>query len=425
MQININNKYFLYILPLAIVGLIFYYLSDIVAYVVLAWALSMIGAPIVRFFKRFMGKNAAALLTLGVFMIFFMILMWIFIPPLINQARNLANTDYTSVINSLEEPVKDWKNWLIEKRLLPDNTQMPLKEEKAEKEDHYIFSHKILLDSLSRQGDSVVSNQNVALLIKIDASDLLKNKEEAIDGEEKNEDFFENLKSNMSDFLSPKLIQSVFSSIVSAFGNILVAFMSVFFICFFFLREQGLFDNIIAGIVPLDFEGQTREAVSITSELLIRYFIGILLQTTIITVFVSVFLTILGVKNALLIGFFAGFMNIIPYLGPIFGASFGLLITISSNLNEPFYSVLFPIIIKVMIVFAIIQLIDNIILQPNIFSKSVKAHPLEIFIVVLIAGKLGGILGMVLAIPVYTVLRVVGKVFLKEFKVIQNLTKNM
>ena len=151
--------------------------------------------------------------------------------------------------------------------------------------------------------------------------------------------------------------------------------------------------------MPLDFEGQTREAVSITSELLIRYFIGILLQTTIITVFVSVFLTILGVKNALLIGFFAGFMNIIPYLGPIFGASFGLLITISSNLNEPFYSVLFPIIIKVMIVFAIIQLIDNIILQPNIFSKSVKAHPLEIFIVVLIAGKLGGILGMVLAIP--------------------------
>ncbi|MBK6564504.1 MAG: AI-2E family transporter [Saprospiraceae bacterium] len=161
-----------------------------------------------------------------------------------------------------------------------------------------------MLDSLSRQGDSVVSNQNVALLIKIDASDLLKNKEEAIEGEEKNEDFFENLKSNMSDFLSPKLIQSVFSSIVSAFGNILVAFMSVFFICFFFLREQGLFDNIIAGIVPLDFEGQTREAVSITSELLIRYFIGILLQTTIITVFVSVFLTILGVKKCLTHWFF-------------------------------------------------------------------------------------------------------------------------
>lgn len=143
---------------------------------------------------------------------------------------------------------------------------------------------------------------------------------------------------------------------------------------FLFLREQGLFDNIIAGIVPLDFEGQTREAVSITSELLIRYFIGILLQTTIITVFVSVFLTILGVKNALLIGF----CRIYEYhtlSWTYFGASFGLLITISSNLNEPFYSVLFPIIIKVMIVFAIIQLIDNIILQPNIFSKSVKAHP--------------------------------------------------
>jgi predicted PurR-regulated permease PerM len=425
MHININNKYFLYILPITIVGLIFYYLSDIVAYVVLAWALSMIGAPIVRFFKRYMGKNAAALLTLGVFMIFFMVLLWIFIPPLISQARNLANTDYTNVINSLEEPVKDWKNWLIEKRLLPDTSEIPLKEQKIPEEDQYVFSHKILLDSLLTKGDSVVSNQNVALLIKIDAGDILENEKEAVNSKEKNEDFFENLKNNMSDFLSPKLIQSVFSSFVNAFGNILVAFMSVFFICFFFLREQGLFDSIFAGIVPTDYEGQTREVVSITSNLLIRYFIGVLLQTMIITVFVSTCLAILGVKNALLIGFFAGFMNIIPYLGPIFGASFGLLITISSNLNEPFYSVLFPIIIKVMIVFAIIQLIDNIILQPKIFSKSVKAHPLEIFIVVLIAGKLGGILGMVLAIPVYTVFRVVGKVFLNEFKVIQSLTKNL
>lgn len=150
--------------------------------------------------------------------------------------------------------------------------------------------------------------------------------------------------------------------------------MSVFLFVSFSARA-GIIWQYYCRHCAFRFWRTDQEAVSITSELLIRYFIGILLQTTIITVFVSVFLTILGVKNALLIGFFAGFMNIIPYLGPIFGASFGLLITISSNLNEPFYSVLFPIIIKVMIVFAIIQLIDNIILQPNIFSKSVKAHP--------------------------------------------------
>ncbi|MBK8370780.1 MAG: AI-2E family transporter [Saprospiraceae bacterium] len=94
---------------------------------------------------------------------------------------------------------------------------------------------------------------------------------------------------------------------------------------FLFLREQELFDNIIAGIVPLDFGRTDREMVSITSELVIRYFIGILLQTTIITVFVSVFLTILSVKMPYSL-VFAGFMNIIPYLGPILVLPLGYLL---------------------------------------------------------------------------------------------------
>lgn len=424
MRIEFNNKYFLYIVPILIIGSVFYFLTDIVSYVILAWALSMIGAPIVRFFKRFMGKNAAALLTIGMFLLFFFIVLWLFIPPLINQARTLANTDYTGVLNALEEPVRDWKNWLVERRLLPDSSAVSNTSNTTEAEEPYVFTHNIVLDSVPVGQDSG-SVKNIALLVKIDASDLWKQPGNNGEDVEKSEDFFENLKRNTSDFLSPKLIQSVFSSIVGAFGNILVAFLSIFFISFFFLREQGLFDNIIAGMVPTGYEEQTKEAVSITSELLIRYFVGILTQTTIITVFVSTALSILGVKNAILIGFFAGLMNIIPYLGPVLGTSFGLLITISSNLNEPFYAVLLPIIIKVLIVFAIIQLIDNIILQPNIFSKSVKAHPLEIFILIMVAAKVGGILGMVLAIPLYTVFRVVGKVFLNEFKVIQNLTKNM
>lgn len=424
MRIEFNNKYFLYLVPILIIGSVFYFLTDIVSYVILAWALSMIGAPIVRFFKRFMGKNAAALLTIGMFLLFFFIVLWLFIPPLINQARTLANTDYTGVLNALEEPVRDWKNWLVERRLLPDSSAVSNTSNTTEAEEPYVFTHNIVLDSVPVGQDSG-SVKNIALLVKIDASDLWKQPGNNGEDVEKSEDFFENLKRNTSDFLSPKLIQSVFSSIVGAFGNILVAFLSIFFISFFFLREQGLFDNIIAGMVPTGYEEQTKEAVSITSDLLIRYFVGILTQTTIITLFVSIALSILGVKNAILIGFFAGLMNIIPYLGPVLGTSFGLLITISSNLNEPFYAVLLPIIIKVLIVFAIIQLIDNIILQPNIFSKSVKAHPLEIFILIMVAAKVGGILGMVLAIPLYTVFRVVGKVFLNEFKVIQNLTKNM
>ena len=103
----------------------------------------------------------------------------------------------------------------------------------------------------------------------------------------------------------------------------------------------------------------------------------------------------------------------------------GVMITLSSHMELSFYDEMIPLIIKVLFVFMITRLIDDIILQPNIFSKSVKAHPLEIFIIVLVGAKIGGILGMVLAIPFYTAFRVIGKVFLSEFRVIQQLTKNM
>ncbi|MBP7644990.1 MAG: AI-2E family transporter, partial [Saprospiraceae bacterium] len=212
---------------------------------------------------------------------------------------------------------------------------------------------------------------------------------------------------------------------VSAFGNMVVGIMSVMFIAFFFLKEQGLFYEMIKTAVPVEYEERTTHAIDESSKLLIRYFIGIFIQITIVTIVSTILLSALGIQNALLIAFFAAIMNVIPYMGPIIGASFGAIITISSNLNVSFYNELFPQLIKVFIVFGIVQLIDNFILQPNIFSKSVKAHPLEIFLIVLIGAKLGGILGMVLAIPLYTVMRVIGKVFLSEFKVIQRLTKNI
>ena len=115
-------------------------------------------------------------------------------------------------------------------------------------------------------------------------------------------------------------------------------------------------------------------------------------------------------------------MNVIPFIGPILGALIGVLITISSNVDLPFYDETMPLIFKVLAAFATMQLIDNFLLQPNIFSKSVKAHPLEIFVIILMFGKVWGVLGMVLAIPAYTVLRVLAKVFLSEYKLVQKLT---
>jgi predicted PurR-regulated permease PerM len=393
----------------------------------------MIGAPVVVFLRKYLGKNLAAVITLSGFILLLVVLMWIFIPPISKQARQLAGIDYSQLIKNLEEPIGDWEKWMENKGLIDLNTDVSNNNLKKPK-DKFIYTELVNIDSLlsnKYREDSLSRNENITLLIKIDGSNF-NGENDAAQDETARVTFFEQAKSNLYDFLDPSLIPKFFTSIVGTLGNFIIGLMSVFFIAFFFLQEQGLFNTMISGIVPDKHEHKVIQAINESSTMLIRYFIGVLGQITIITIFVTIALSIVGVKNALLIGFFAALMNIIPYIGPIIGAVFAAVITISSNLGIPFYPVegmndptMLPLLIKVFVVFGIMQILDNFILQPNIFSKSVKAHPLEIFLIVLIGANLGGILGMVLAIPAYTVVRVIAKVFLSEFKVVQRLTNGL
>jgi predicted PurR-regulated permease PerM len=430
---NFDLRYFLAIIPLIIVAWLLYFFSDIVTYVLIGWVISMIGAPVVVFLRRFLGKNLAAGITLAAFILLLVVLMWIFIPPISKQARQLAGIDYSQLIMNLEEPIGDWEKWLQDKGLIhitPEEKNNALNRPNQE----FVHTELVDIDSLLSEkysSDSLIRNENITLLIKIDGSSFTD--DNFVAGKEnKRITFFEQAKNNLYSFLNPSLIPKFFTSVVGTLGSFVVGLMSVFFIAFFFLREQGLFNTMVAGVVPDKHELKVILAIKESSTLLIRYFIGVLGQVTIITIFVTIALSVLGVKNALLIGFFAALMNIIPYIGPIIGAVFAAVITISSNIGMPFYPVeglnqptLLPLLIKVFVVFGIMQLLDNFVLQPNIFSKSVKAHPLEIFLIVLIGANIGGILGMVLAIPAYTVVRVVAKVFLSEFKVVQSLTKGL
>jgi predicted PurR-regulated permease PerM len=115
----------------------------------------------------------------------------------------------------------------------------------------------------------------------------------------------------------------------------------------------------------------------------------------------------------------------VPYIGPLIASFVAALLTMLSNLGGDFQSQMLPMTIYVMIGFWIVQLIDNNVSSPIIFSKSVSSHPLEIFLVVLIAGFLFGIMGMIVAIPVYTILKVFGKEFFPENTIIKLLTKNI
>ncbi len=156
-----------------------------------------------------------------------------------------------------------------------------------------------------------------------------------------------------------------------------------------------------------------------------RYFIGVVLELIGVMTIITLGLLIFGIENAILIGFFGGIMNIIPYVGPIIGSCIGIMLGITGILVQGTFDELLPAFLKLSGVFLVANFIDNNILVPMIYSNSVKAHPLEIFFVIIMGGSLAGILGMLLAIPVYTILRVIAKEFFQKFRIVKKLTEQI
>jgi len=160
-------------------------------------------------------------------------------------------------------------------------------------------------------------------------------------------------------------------------------------------------------------------------DLLSRYFVGLIFQILILFVIYTIVLLIFGINNAIVIAFLCALLNLIPYVGPLVSAVLMITLTMTSNLGESFSDVILPKTIYVMIGFIIAQLVDNFFSQPIIFSKSVKSHPLEIFLVIIISGILFGVVGMIVAVPSYTAIKVILKEFLSDSKIVKKLTKDL
>lgn len=220
-------------------------------------------------------------------------------------------------------------------------------------------------------------------------------------------------------------VGSLIGNIISAAGNILIGLFSILFIAFFFLKDENMFEEGLLLFIPLKHHNPTRKVVVESKNLLIRYYIGVLLEVLGVMSLIALGLWIFGVENALLIGFFGGLMNIIPYLGPVIGSAIGIVLGITSTLAIGSYNELLPVILKLAGVFIIVNFIDNNILVPVIYSKSVKSHPLEIFLIIIIGGGIAGLVGMLLAVPVYTLLRVIAKEFFQQFRVVKKLTETI
>jgi predicted PurR-regulated permease PerM len=228
-------------------------------------------------------------------------------------------------------------------------------------------------------------------------------------------------------FSSLKSIPNVLNSIVGTVGSLSVGLFSVLFISFFFMKDSRLFKSALLTVIPNGTEKRFSQSLEKINDLLSRYFIGLVLQISILFIFYTVILLIFGVSNAIVIAFLCALLNIIPYVGPLIGAFLMIVLTMTSGLgqNLDFQTQILPTTIYVMIGYFIAQMVDNFGSQPIIFSKTTKSHPLEIFLVIIIGGLLMGPLGMIIAVPTYTVVKVILKEFLSDNKIVKSLTKDI
>lgn len=231
--------------------------------------------------------------------------------------------------------------------------------------------------------------------------------------------------SGMLSSLDYSIIPNFLNSFIGGLGESLIGLFSVLFISFFFLKDSKLFENGIITFIPDSKESRWKNSSEKIKDLLSRYFVGLIFQILILFVIYTIVLLIFGIDNAIVIAFLCALLNLIPYVGPLVSGILMIVLTMSSNLGESFSDIILPKTTYVMIGFIIAQLIDNFFSQPFIFSKSVKSHPLEIFLVIIIAGLLFGIVGMIVAVPTYTAIKVILKEFLSENKVVKKLTKDL
>ena len=242
-----------------------------------------------------------------------------------------------------------------------------------------------------------------------------------------NEEYWKNWISNqdLSSKLNLSVIPNFLNTLIGWLSSFTIGLFSVLFISFFLLKDEALLQNITFSFVKNKYENKLKKSLEKIRNLLSRYFIGLLFQVTILLLIYSIVLLIFGIENAIIIAFICALLNLIPYVGPLIAAFMMVALSMSSNITEDFSTVILPKSIYVFLGFVIGQLIDNFISQPIIFSKSVKSHPLEIFIVILIAGILFGTTGLIFAIPIYTAIKVIFKEFFAQYKIVQSLTKDL
>jgi len=240
---------------------------------------------------------------------------------------------------------------------------------------------------------------------------------------EVNHDFRDNIEDNVMKFLEGLNIKEIFANVIGFTGSIFMSLFAILFMSFFFLKDGDLFLKIMLIFVSQRNQKHITNILLKVRKMLNRYFFGLMIEVSSMMVLLSTGGLIIGLENAILIGFIGGLLNVIPYVGPLIGASIAGILVLITNIGLGVNAALL-LSGQILIVFAVANMIDNFVLQPLIYSNSVQMHPLAIFIIIFAGGMLGGPVGMILAIPVITVLRIVVGEFFGEDPLIKKLTQD-
>ncbi len=365
---NTTTKYILGIVALGVTIFFSWYFFSIIIYILIAAVISFIGKPIIDLLGKvkFKGYHLPNALKAGITVLclwgLFILFFSTIIPLAMREFQSLEDISVTNIVNELQTPIEDAGNFMKRHGLLEEDKD-----------------------------------------IQVSMTEALSNT------------------------FQIEELKTWFSRAVGTVSDIFVALFSITFILFFFLKDSRLFSGMVMAVVPSRYEEQARNALDSIQKLLVRYFVGLLLEVLGVMTLNTLGLTIVGLSfnNAVVIGLITGILNVIPYIGPLIGICFGLLVGIVLNLNMEFYHEMLPLLLYMTLVMLLTQLIDNVVFQPCIYGNSVHAHPLEIFLVILIAGSIAGIPGMILAIPSYTVLRVILKEFFNKYKLVKKLTQSL
>jgi predicted PurR-regulated permease PerM len=430
LQINRYIRIGVTILSVALILYILWYFKTIAIYILLGVVFSLLARPIYVLLEkvkigrfRIPDPVSAIISLLCIWLVAFVFLASI-IPLIINEGAKLSKIDPETVLKELEQPINQSIAYMEKYGILHFVDTVDAHQQ------HTVLRETIYVEIIrdSSKNDSVQYIPIDTIKKPVEASQAFVNGDTLTPSGIAHREELENMIiMQFNKFFNFTKVSTFFESIFSVFTNFIIAVFASTFMAFFFLRDKNLFFNMVLAMVPEKYESHTITILQESRKMLSRYFIGLAFELLLVMIATTLGLLIIGFPftMALLIGFLCGFFNIIPYVGPVIGATFGIILGLTNNLDLDFATQIVPMLGKMVIVFAVVQFLDNNIFQTLIFSSSVNAHPLEIFIVIIIAGNIAGITGMIFAVPGYTFLRIIARQFFTNFKLVRSLTKNM